>query len=322
MSRPGDSQALGKRWKLWHECLLGSDPNSVINQLYSLVWNAAAYRTINEARKLSPPAPEGGVALNGLMHNLLDHCFWDSQVIAVRRLVEANFPLSKDEDKNKSVFSLGALLKDMRANADLLTRANIFAMQGLDYDAEDTARKEDALCRRMFDSGEQYVCIPRECDPDQVVRLHARVDKLANANHSVRSPDDKVDPAIFDRLKKRMKSASDDIVTFATKYRAHAATPASRESAQAQDVSVSLKKLGAAHECLCRIHQFLTVQFFDTEQHSYLARPNYDPLKYADRPLVTPEITEQVRKFWDGQHSQAENCRPWTIAELLSRDKS
>lgn len=147
MTTTKDFPAFVEQRQLWIECFSGEDPNSVCKQLYQMIWNAAAYRIVNEARRLAPLAKEGGVQLNGMMHRLIDSCFWDSQVLAVRRLMDI-YPIEEQESKkrDKSVFSLTGLLEDMEHHVHFLTRGNILAAEGLEYDADAVRRKEDAYC--------------------------------------------------------------------------------------------------------------------------------------------------------------------------------
>lgn len=67
----------GKR-KLWLEVLSGKDKHSVVHQITAMTWNAAAYQVVKEARRLAPADPEGGVQLNGMLHRLIDHGFFNT----------------------------------------------------------------------------------------------------------------------------------------------------------------------------------------------------------------------------------------------------
>ena len=72
--------------KQWLKVLAGEDRHSIIKQLSQLAWNAASFQVVNEARRVAPSDPEGGVQLNGLMHQLLDRGFFSNQVVGIRRL--------------------------------------------------------------------------------------------------------------------------------------------------------------------------------------------------------------------------------------------
>jgi hypothetical protein len=50
----------------WLRVLCSRDRNAIFNQIGRMLWDAAAYRILNEARARAEPAKEGGVQLNGL----------------------------------------------------------------------------------------------------------------------------------------------------------------------------------------------------------------------------------------------------------------
>lgn len=319
-----EATKLAERRRLWFDCLNGDDPHSLVNQLYSLSWNAAAFRTVNEARRLSPPAKEGGIAQNALLHNLLDNCFWISQGTAVRRLVDSSSALEKSKsvgDNDKSVYSLGSLLEDMRTNIHLMTRANWFAAEELECDVRTMARREESFIMQRGANENRMTPIPFESDPWRAIELHARIDALAGVEPTSRTPHDKVRTEIICKLTTRMKSATDEIKKYVDKYFAHASTPQNRERAGASDWSITLNKLAEAQETLCGIHNFISSQFFDTEIESYIAFTYCDVLKYADRPLVNEASSGAVREFWKQQQGKGQHYS-WTVEDLLCDPKS
>jgi hypothetical protein len=83
-------QNFAAKRKEWRRVLRGKDRNAVFNQITRMLWDAAAYRIVNEARSLAPAANEGGVQLNGLMHRLIDDCFSVTQLVAIRRILDPN----------------------------------------------------------------------------------------------------------------------------------------------------------------------------------------------------------------------------------------
>ena len=72
----------------WLEQLCGQDRHSVVNQISRMIWDAAAFRIINEARRYAENADDGGVKLNGMVHQLLNKGFLASQASAIRRLMD------------------------------------------------------------------------------------------------------------------------------------------------------------------------------------------------------------------------------------------
>jgi hypothetical protein len=109
-----------QKWAIWNRCLNSDDPHTIINQILHMVWNYAVWSLINEARRIGKPLPEGGVAHNWIVHNFIDICYFESQILAIRRLTD-NYPLEGE----MGVFSLSSLLNDLWNNVELLTRENI-----------------------------------------------------------------------------------------------------------------------------------------------------------------------------------------------------
>src|SRR3989339_1821041 len=122
--------------ELWIQCLNGEDKNSIMKQIYHMIWNAAVFKIVNESIRLAPVDKNGVKQLNGMVFNLVDNCFFESQFIAIRRLTDSN-----SLEGNKSVFSLIPLLLDMKNNIRLLTRSNYFKVEGLEYNYEIVRKK-------------------------------------------------------------------------------------------------------------------------------------------------------------------------------------
>src|SRR4030042_925182 len=102
-------------FKEWEERLVGDDINSIRNQIYNMIWDSAVFQSINECRKYAPKNEKGEIELNGVVHRFIDKCFFETQAIAIRRLI----------DKRKDVISIYRLIDDMEEHRPLLTRGNI-----------------------------------------------------------------------------------------------------------------------------------------------------------------------------------------------------
>ena len=91
-----------------------------------MLWDAAIWRMINEARRHSETLSGGDVTQNGMIHNFIDRAFFNGQAIMIRRLYEPEAP-----NKQRQV-SLRGLIKDIKRNSHLLTLDNIRNVSGLD----------------------------------------------------------------------------------------------------------------------------------------------------------------------------------------------
>ena len=104
----------------WVEVLAGNDQHSIRTQLSRMAWDAAAFESLDRARATLGTDGGGKPLLNGMLHDLIDQGFFATQLLAIRRLV--------DDDglyKDRGVWSLVSLIKDMRKNSGLLTRQDV-----------------------------------------------------------------------------------------------------------------------------------------------------------------------------------------------------
>ena len=115
----------------WIHCISTEDEHGLQNQLTWLIYNAAIYEIVMVCRRIAPRSADGKVRLNGMLHSFVDRCFRDSQLSALRRLIDKS-PFSGP----KGVYSLRSLLEDMKSNCHYLSRRNLFRMQNLDPELE------------------------------------------------------------------------------------------------------------------------------------------------------------------------------------------
>jgi len=294
--------------QFWIDCLSGGDPHAIRRQLTAMTWDAAAYRVVNEARRLAPPAEDGGVELNGLMHRLIDKCFFESQMLAIRRLTDVYNLKGK-----KSVYALTALLKDMEENTSLITRAHIFAAEGLAYD--DKAVYDDLQqCRaERTMGGEKFWVEPNVLAWGQSARRHEQIDRLAGTSEQSRSPGDCVSSDVFVRLQKKLGDATSEVKKCVDKFVAHAATLESRSYARMQDIGLTLNHLWEAHKSLCQVTHFVSVVLLGDSMGPPLPTPQYDQFAYIDRPLVTTEKVAFLEEEWRKYSKETQEWPSWGL---------
>jgi len=300
-----------KRRGLWIECLCGKDFHSVMREVSRMIWNAAAFRVVNESRLLAPPAKEGGVQINGLTHRLIDNCFFESQAVAIRRLMDT-YPL----EGRKGVYSLAGLLDDMAAHAHLITREHVFAIEGLEYDYE--AAKEAVVrhCRQRDPHGTSSFSLPARLDWGRIRELHEMLDRLAGVDPQARSKQDSVRPAVFAALKKKVADRCREVSDYVNKRLAHAATPESREDIDAGEVSITLGHLWDAHEVICKVANFLDCYLLTGTSHSFLPVPQYNQFAYIDRPMVPTDQVNSMKAIWREYQQETRDWSGWGLNEL------
>lgn len=266
----------------WKECLAGENRNSVINQLHSMVWNAAIFRVVNEARSLAEKNENGEIELNALLHNFINHCFFENQLLAIRRLTDT-YPIEGD----RGVFSVISLLKDMNANLQLFTRINMLKQRGLEYDYKKVVKKERQLIKEHMEKGIRTFSIPGHIDSHSVKRRHKEIDVLTGKNLTDRSLSDVVNKGVIEFLISKAEKASEDANIHVNKFIAHSASPESQKADSVDEVKITLGHIYGSTKVLCEIAAFLDTYLISGVSHiGFLAFPQRDQLRYIDRKLV------------------------------------
>lgn len=309
-------QALFEQFKVkresWIQCFSSSDFNSIMNQIYRMVWNASVFRIINESRRIAPANTKGQTEMNGMLHQFIDDCFFESQFLAIRRLTDEYYTL---EHPAKGIFSLQALLKDMKEKVSLLTREHYFAAEGLEYDYDLIQKKQLQYGLEQSKKGVAF-WVPHELDSDRVKQRHEQFDFLCGVSTAQRRPADAIRVEVLDYLMKKLKDKSEDVNLWVNKYIAHAATPVSRESAKADEVSLTLSHLWETHKVICQVSNFVDLYMLTNSGHGFLPVPQYNQFEFIDKPLVSSEGSEVLSQEWQEFHRETESWGSWGIKEF------
>lgn len=301
------------RRELWIQSLNGEDKNSIMKQIYHMIWNAAVFKIVNESIKLVPVDKNGVKQLNGMVFNLLDNCFFESQFITIRRLTDI-YPLEGD----KSVFSLMPLLKDMKNNINLLTRSNYFKAEGLEYDYE-IVRKKNMEYEQNQIKGKTGVVeywVPDELDYGRIIERHREFDILTEKSEKNRNPNDRVCVKVFDCLIKKLIDATKNVKIQVEKYIAHAATPGSREVANADEVVVTLGYIWNAHKVICQVANFLDTYLLSRASHRFLPISQYNNFEFIDKTLIDREKIKDLQDVWGRYEKETETWGGWGLEEF------
>lgn len=79
-----------QRWKKWHDCFDDKNPNSINAQITAMLWNYGIWNLINKSRGTLPKYPNGSIIANANLHNSVNSWFFETQMIAVRRMLDKN----------------------------------------------------------------------------------------------------------------------------------------------------------------------------------------------------------------------------------------
>ncbi len=289
----------------WIEWLAGKDRHSITNQIKQMVWDAAVFRAINEARRLAPADDEEGVQLNGVMHELINRGFFVSQVAAIRRLM----------DRTKGTTSLYRLLGDMERKAGLFTRKHMLEAEGLAYDFEPIREAEYRYAQKQTAAGKESRDGPELLDWYLPAERHKQIDRLAGVAEAQRKPTDAIRRKPLASLKTKL-NVCDEILDYVDNFIAHAASHGRRAHVNADELKIVLGQLWDAHEAICKVVHFVSLYLLGTDIPSFLAAPQFNQFQYIDRPLVSPENIQYLHQEWQRYKKETHDWTLWGLDEF------
>ena len=137
--------SLEQAWKNWSDCLNGDDPNSIFQQISTMIWDTAIFHIIIESRqsqiKKNPQEPE----INGALHSFIDRNYFQSQSAFIRRLADNSYGLTG----KRGVYSLVALINDVFCYRNELTREMFLKVRNMPYDYTEIRDKERDFLRNQ-----------------------------------------------------------------------------------------------------------------------------------------------------------------------------
>lgn len=284
---------LEKAWKNWCDCLKGDDPNSIFQQISTMIWDTAIFRIIVEARqsqiRKNPQDPE----INGALHSFIDRNYFQSQSAFIRRLTDKSYGLTG----KKGVYSVAALIKNILSYKDELTREKFFKLRNIPYDITEVQNREKEFARK------QPLGIPPELDWESI-EAHQNFDRLSGTTHNNRNRTDLVAEKVFVRLQEKLASCQ-EITNYVNKFIAHSATPESRSIQDENTSIVTFKHLWEAHQIIFEVAEFISVILF-SEDHVALAIENPTFFKFWEKPLYEKGEIDLVRTTLEDYRKETE----------------
>ena len=305
-----DISNLMEKRQLWIEALAGQDPSSIQNQLREASWKLAVWQLLLEAEAISPVE-------NDILKSFVFGCFVDSQLLSVRRLGEAGGDKPAKLSGRNEVFSLPALLNDIKNNIKLLTRKNLFKVEGLTYDIDMLHVQRQEFISNQMAAGKVNPCATT--DFHDVQRRHEQIDELAGLTEAERSPTDCIKEDTLAELIDIVKTSTGGFAIYANKFIAHAATPDSRKTNHPllHEFNFDLKKFLKTHTNLCKVAIFINNILLN--RRDPLTFPLLDSLETLHIPLVAQSDVPALEIKWNSLRSGYRNLKTWEITELLPR---
>lgn len=270
----------------WLRLFDSEDKNSILTQVINMLFETLIYKVILKARSIAPKNSKGKIKLNGAVHYLIDKCFFNCQLMTIRRLT----------DKGGDVISLHKLLNQMKGNCKYLTRENyfkVFEEQGYEYDYSETREKQNEYIDKNSRMGEVIV-VPEELDWVKSEKLHSDFDKLSKSGPKNRGPGDIIDHSIFDKLLSELKSC-ENLREHVDHFIAHSLKPGKIEKLDEGSLRVNFENLWRAQQAVCKVTKFIYLYLLFRKDHELLPIPHGSFLQYIEDPLISKEGKKELR---------------------------
>jgi len=301
-----DFEQFERRLDLWNDCIGGDDRHSIARQIADMNWWAASWNIVNKSRRFIPRDEYDRPKANSLMHDLINAGFMSLEITAIRRLLDRG-----ELEGQRGVCSLVAVINDMTKHAALLTRKNFCRRYGYGYpvrvpeegDRSSASRPERGIQDRP---GPVHAGLARG--------WHEMFDDLALVDPGARSPDDRIDHGVMERLRERLLEASGPFLVYANKYIAHAATPASRDHEHADDLAMTYDESERVRRRLCETFSLLAI-VLSRVRHDLIPHA-INPLGYLDENMgLEPEASRQLREEWSRFRAATEEWSRWSAGD-------
>lgn len=290
-------------WKNWGDCLNGDDPNSIFQQISTMIWDTAVFRIIIEARQSEIRKNPQYTELNGALHSFIDRNYFQSQSAFIRRLTDKSYSLTG----KKGIYSISALINDIGSYKAELTREIYLIFRNMPYDYTEIQKKRKEFLRNQS-SGKAFF-VPPEFDWESIEEAHRIFDRIAGVLPDNRYPSDQIVDHVFIRLQERL-SACQEITNYVDKFVAHAAAPESRSIQDVEKFEVTFRQLWDAHQIIFEVAEFLSIILF-SEGHMALAIENPTFFEFWEKPLYERGEIDLVRTTLENYRKETEK---WNIS--------
>lgn len=289
----------------WLEWLDGDPVHSINGQLSQLLWQDAAFRTFNEARKITQTSGQSA-AVAPILASFLDQGYVASQVLGISKLVEYSDP----KRPKQGVISLRRLVDDVIANHGLLTRANFLALEGAPYDYESIRAKEVQAQLEKAQDGVTVFWTGGGGEQDWALaeRMHEQFDRLASVKPEARSPRDLVSKDLLARVDAALSDEVFEAIRILRhKTLAHAADAFSRQQVDATKSGLSFNEVDRAVALLLSVRQVMQAGvLFSSWRAGAVPVPQHNQFEFLDLPFVAGDKIGDLQTFW-ARHSAAQD---------------
>jgi hypothetical protein len=266
------------------------------------MWNDAAYRSLNEARRFASDE-DPSASRNGMLGEFLDRGYLSTQVLDICKITD-NSPLSGP----KAVISLRRLIDDMAENRHLLTRENFVSFDGLPYDygAARDAYYSSLTPQEMLKPHWVPMKGPQGWGMSEIVQ--GAFDQLSGVERSHRRRDDIMSEKVFKTLSSWLDAPIfDTLRTHRNKYIGHAADAVSRQVQPLSRLGISLNEISEAQRIVIRVANGIgSTVLYHHGIGSPVPTPQFDVFENLNLPLVPEKYMQELSEWWDKHERERE----------------
>jgi hypothetical protein len=309
--KKNDAISLERAWIIWSGCLKSEDENSIFEQIYTMVWDAAIFRFILESRQIQTKKNPDNPPLNASFHSFLDRNFFQAQVGFIRRLVDKSYSLT---DIKRGIYSLYSLIDDIKKRRLDLTRGSFFKLRDIPYDYCNLQQREKEFIAEQVKGSTSGFSVPPEYNWEKSAEAHVTFDRLSGASVENRTPEDVIAQKVFTRLIDKLDTCQ-EVIQYVNKYVAHSATPESRSSKNIKSSQITLKHIWDAHQVIYEVSEYLSSILY-SESHFPLAWKSPNLFDNWNVPLLEHQDIDQLEDVYEQYWKETDKWRLEGIENL------
>ena len=287
----------------WMDWLERDVHHNIWGQIHSIMWNDAAYRSLNEARRFAS-ANNPTASMNGMFGELIDRGYVSTQVLDICKITDRS-----NNDPKKGVISLQRLLDDIRAHRHLLTRENFVSYDGLPYDYAAAHQTHiDSLTPEERGKA-RWVSIEGPDGWSTSERMHNAFDALTGIAADKRTRTDLIHEDVFKTVETWFDAPIlKKLRTHRNKFIGHAADENSRQIEPLDRFGLSLDEIAEAQHIVIRIATTIGSNIlFDTALGGPVPTPQFNVFENLEMPVIPAVNMEEIQDWWHRHEREREN---------------
>ncbi|MDE9450260.1 hypothetical protein J3R80_07230 [Aliiroseovarius sp. Z3] len=272
-----------ERIKTWQIAFTDHE-TGIHRTVQDLLWNFAAFQTSAEIVRRAVAEEGREPALNQMFFDLIAEGYWSNLLLGTRRLLDKSSLAGP-----KGVYSIRSVVKDVKCCQTWLNRkVYVESVHNAQYDIRPLEQQH--LSEMRAKGGPVWGS--NEITKSQAA--HNYFDALSGVSQNARTPEDRIDSDIFDRIESRL-SKLDRISEYTSSHIAHAGNRESRIGKTLEDFN-----LVEARETLKQIKEVtgFVGLWFANEGGAGLATYIGNQFEGLDQPMIPTDEISSLEERW------------------------